>query len=162
LDKPGIRLKLYNYVALIVVVLGVQACGSIELLDGPAKDEPIDGSSSSNAARQDMQKPTILALLDKASVNEQGGNLDGALADVERALRIDPRNAQLWHRMARIRLRQQRLQQATDLALKSNGYATENKALQAENWRLIYSARQRLGDMSGALDALAKARSLEE
>jgi len=99
----------------------------------------------------------VLALLNKAHDQTAAGRLDAAGANLERALRIEPRNPILWQELARIRLNQRQYRQAENLAAKSNALAGGNRYLKAENWRIIGEARNRCGDPKGAQAAFKKA-----
>lgn len=101
--------------------------------------------------------PAVVALLDSAGRQSGSGEYEQAAASLERALAIDPRNAWLWHRLAQVRLKQGRLDQAAGLAAKSNTLATGNLRLISENWRLIAEVRERQGDHAGAQAAAARA-----
>ena len=158
-----------------ILVIGVvafsQGCGTIGgdrddvpsgprvIIDSPATIEETDENARD---RQSMQQPAVLALLTRAERDEQQGKLDAAAANLERALRINSRDAVLWSRLAQLRFRQQRYKQAIDLALKSNGYASSDRHLQASNWRIIHRVRTQLGDYNGAKEALKKAEGLED
>ena len=102
----------------------------------------------------------VLALLDRADHYRSAGDAAGEAATIERALRIDPRNAQLWHRLASTRLEQGQPQQAEQLALKSNALSAGDAALQLRNWRLVAKARWTMNDAAGARAAEKKARAL--
>ena len=106
--------------------------------------------------------PTVLALLDSAQAAAQSGELHNAEAQLERALRIEPRNPVLWHYMAKLRLHQNRLPEAAGLAAKSNTLAGQNRALRADNWRIIAHAKQQQGDEAGAYAAQRKVDSLSK
>ena len=99
----------------------------------------------------------VVALLDSADRYVKAGQLDQAGASLERALRIEPRNAGIWHDLAQIRLHQGQYQQVESLASKSNNLASGNNALQARNWKLIAAARKAAGNPSGAQQAEAQA-----
>lgn len=103
----------------------------------------------------------IVALLDSASEQQRGGRLDGAAAALERALRIAPQNPVIWQRLADVRLKQGRYDQAIQLATKANSFAAEDRFLQARNWRIISQARENKGDKAGAQVAQEQARRLE-
>jgi len=105
---------------------------------------------------------TVLALLDRAQSAAQSGQLHTAESQLERALRIEPRNPVLWHYMAKLRLHQNRLSEAAGLAAKSNTLAGQNRALRADNWRIIAHARQQQGDEAGAYQAQRKVDSLSK
>jgi Tfp pilus assembly protein PilF len=101
-----------------------------------------------------------LALLGKARVAAQEGDLTVAEAQLERALRIEPQNAVLWHYMAKLRLHQGQLSQAAGLAAKSNSLDHGNAQLKADNWRIIAHARYQKGNKAGAREAQQRAEEL--
>ncbi|HRX71344.1 MAG TPA: tetratricopeptide repeat protein [Candidatus Competibacteraceae bacterium] len=118
----------------------------------PAELPPAEITREGNQA--------VVALLDSADKYVKSNQLDKAGAALERALRIEPRNAGIWHDLAQIRLHQGQYQQAETLASKSNNLAGGNRALQARNWKLISVARQASGNKSGAEEAEAQASLL--
>ena len=85
---------------------------------------------------------TVVALLDQASKMEASGNPEKAAATLERALRIEPRNARLWHRLAVIRYQQGQYTQAESLAAKSSTLAQDDWELKQKNAELIERVRQ--------------------
>ena len=93
-------------------------------------------------------------LMETARADAASCNLAGAAASIERALRIEPRNARLWHELARVRLKQEQYAQAENVAARSNSWAGDDRALRAENWRLIAESRRARGDTDGAKAAL--------
>jgi tetratricopeptide (TPR) repeat protein len=103
----------------------------------------------------------VVALLDSAADYVADQEWDKAGAALERALRIEPSNAGIWHDLAQIRLQQRNFQQAASLAAKSNSLARDNNFVQVRNWRLIAVARRALGDEAGADAAEAQALALE-
>jgi len=111
-------------------------------------------------ARLAALNPAIRELLNDANRHSAEGRHDGAAAALERALQIEPQDAALWHRLARTRLDQGRLDLAEALAAKSNSLAAGDPNLQAQNWRVIAKARKKQGDAPGAEDALARAARL--
>jgi predicted Zn-dependent protease len=103
---------------------------------------------------------SVVALLDSADKYVRSNQLDKAGAALERALRIEPRNAGIWHDLAQIRLHQGQYQQAESLANNSSSLAGGNRALQARNWRLMAAARKASGNTAGAEEAEARAAQL--
>ncbi|MCU0807110.1 MAG: tetratricopeptide repeat protein [Candidatus Contendobacter sp.] len=99
----------------------------------------------------------VAALLESADKYVKSKQLDKAGAALERALRIEPRNAGIWHDLAQIRLHQGQYQQAESLASKSNNLAGGNRGLQSRNWKVIASARKVAGNVAGAEEAEARA-----
>jgi len=104
----------------------------------------------------------VVALLDRADDYRQTGDISNEAATIERALRIEPGNAKLWHRLAAARLDQGQPQQAEQLALKSNALAVGDTRLQASNWRLVAKARWSMDDSAGARVAENTARELAD
>jgi tetratricopeptide (TPR) repeat protein len=100
-------------------------------------------------------------LLAEASIQQRNAQPVEAAGLLERALRIEPRNAQIWHRLASVRMTQGQYRQAAALAAKSNSLASHDFPMQARNWRLIADARERLGQHSAAQEALQKAKEFE-
>lgn len=116
------------------------------------------------APRQVRPEPVtsgaVKGLLQKADKQRQAGDRMGAASSLERALRIEPRNAHLWNRLARVRLEQKQFSQAADLAAKSNSLAASDRWLRQDNWRLISQAKRGSGDLDGARAAEQKAAAL--
>ena len=83
---------------------------------------------------------TVLALLGDARSQIHSGDLATAAANLERAIRIDPRNAQLWNQLAHVRLKQQKYSQAASLAAKSSSLSAGNAALLDDNRAIIEQA----------------------
>ena len=106
------------------------------------------------------QPPAVVALLDRAEAQANTGDLDAAAVTLERAIRIDPRNAILWHHLATVRLAEGEAVEAEQLAAKSNSLAAGNHLLQVRNWQLIAQARNHRGDAPGARAAEQRARAL--
>lgn len=89
------------------------------------------------------------------------GEPEAAVAELERALRIQPGNPRLWQRMAAVRLELNQADQAEALARKSNRLAADNPAIQSVNWRLIAEARRLRDDQPGYEAAMYRARELQ-
>ena len=104
---------------------------------------------------------SVSVLLGAALKQQANGDFDAAVATLERAVRIDSRNALAWHQLANLRYKQKNWEQAAQLALKSNSFAGADKALQARNWRLIADAKNIQGDNRAAETARQRASELE-
>ena len=133
--------------------------------DSPGKPPPSTiqppRQPGPNTAAVVSQPPAVLALLDQAEQQANAGELESAAASLERAIRIDPRNAILWHHLATVRLSQGESAQAEQLAVKSNSFATGSPAQQARNWQLIAQARREQNNPGGAAAAEKRARELD-
>lgn len=103
--------------------------------------------------------PPVGALVSAADQNSRSGNLDSAVAAIERAIRIEPRNAALFYKLAELRLKQSKPRLAEDLAKKSALLASRDTRLKRQSWLLIANARVMQQDFVGARAARAKAAS---
>ena len=103
--------------------------------------------------------PVVGALVSAANQNSKAGDLDSAAASIERAIRIEPRNATLFYKLALLRLQQSKPRLAEDLAKKSALLASTNSTLKRHCWLLIAHAREIQQDFAGAKEARAKADS---
>jgi tetratricopeptide (TPR) repeat protein len=125
--------------------------------------QAADPGSRVVLARPTPVRPIAVAqLLDTASRQQRAGQHTAAASTLERALRIAPKDAQLWHELASVRLAQGRWLLAEQMAAKSNNLAGNDRQLIADNWQLIANARQSRGDTAGALRAREQARQASE
>ncbi len=103
--------------------------------------------------------PVVSALVSAANQNTHAGDLDSAATSIERAIRIEPRNATLFYKLALLRLKQSKPRLAEDLAKKSASLTATDNTLKKHCWLLIAHAREIQQDFSGARAARAKANS---
>ena len=103
--------------------------------------------------------PAAAALVANADKNLQQGNLQGAIINVERALRIEPRNAMLTYKLATLRYKESKTRLAEDLAKKAALLAGGDVELKKRSWTLIARIRRQQQDLEGARQALQKAES---
>jgi len=103
----------------------------------------------------------VVSLMEQASQARADGKLDVAAANLERAVRIEPRNYFVWSALASVYLAQGQAEQAERVAQKSNSLARGNPHVELVNWRLIANCRQAQGDATGALQAQAEADEVE-
>lgn len=97
--------------------------------------------------------PAVLALLAQARDELAAGRPELAVAALETALNIEPRNPFVWQQLASTHLAQHLPDQAEHKAQRSTSFARGNPWIEAENWRLIATARQERGDLAGARQA---------
>ncbi len=159
----------------LVLITLLSACSSAPqrpmppVIDGSHAGTPGEPASAPvPAAPERVEMPptvarggAVVALLDRADDYRRAGDSSNEAATIERALRIEPRNARLWHRLAAVRLAQGQSQQAEQLALKSNSLSGNDTRLQASNWRLVARARWSMDDSAGAREAEQRASQLE-
>ena len=101
--------------------------------------------------------PAVGSLVMAANENSQGGNLDSAVASIERAIRIEPRNATLYYKLAVLRLQQSKPRLAEDIARKAALLAVNDNPLKKHSWLLVAKAREQQKNIEGANKAKAEA-----
>lgn len=145
----------------------VTAPSGAQAQTSPVQGDVVPGTELPAAAEPAPLPPAsgnraVIALLDRAQMDAGAGRPDAASATLERALRIEPRNARLWHELAQLRLAQGQYAQALALAQKSNSFAGAQRQLQAMNWRVIGQARIAQGNADAGQKALSRAQELEQ
>ena len=126
------------------------------------EDEPAgDYADTRTRASSPLPGRAVLALLSEADQHTQSGDNGAAAAIIERALRLEPKNALLWHKLGLIKLKEKNYQQAINVARKSNSLAGGNVQLQVDNWQLIADANEAAGQFGEARKAREKATQLQ-
>ncbi|MDZ7736098.1 MAG: tetratricopeptide repeat protein [Gammaproteobacteria bacterium] len=137
----------------------------IETLPPPGKQDMKELEAPVQAPPEPAEQPqassAVVALLETAREQAAAGDDEQAAAHLERALRIEPKNPWLWHRLGVLRLQQGDYQAAIDLANKSNALAAGNRRLMAGNWELLARAYTALGRDAEAERARRNARELQ-
>lgn len=140
------------------------AVGAVVVDPLPEPEPPPPPAAPPEPAPAPEPAPTAPAALALAAQSEQAraeGNLRLAGQQLERALRIAPRDAGLWNRLAQVRLEQQEFQQAERMAERSLQIGAGDRELSLSNWRIIARAREALGDTEGARRAREEVQRLE-
>ncbi len=101
----------------------------------------------------------VKALLLRAKVDIIAARYADGASRLERAIRIEPRNAEVWHQLARINYKQGKHTSSITMAQKSNRYTAVNSALEKENWSLIKQASKAVGDIKTLKKAIQYERS---
>lgn len=144
---------------LLLVACSSQANRPESLIPVEERFVPAEGITDTPAYSGDNVQPTVIAsLIDESRNHAAAGNTDKAIASVERALRIEPGNAMLWHQFAQLRLQQSNWQQAIALARKSNALASDDRQLKSLNWSVMATAYEKLGDKEKAEEARRQQR----
>lgn len=127
----------------------------------PDAPDPIP----SKVDEPESKNQAVIALVKESETLQADGDFSKAGSQLERALRIEPRNPWLVYRLATIRLEQGEAKQAEAFARKSirlaelsNFHAYTKRKLKYQNWQLIADARRQLGDGSGAREAQSRSR----
>jgi hypothetical protein len=101
--------------------------------------------------------PVANALVIAANQNTQKGDIQSATTTIERAIRIEPRNATLYYQLAVLRLKESKPTLAEDLAKKCLLLASNDTRLKKHSWLLIAEAREMQKDFDGSKEAKDKA-----
>ena len=121
--------------------------------------------SNGSLERQTIQKnnrtavsPVVKKMLQQAEQARARQDWSQSEVYLERALRISPKSALVWHRMSLLKLEQNKNNQAIQFASKSNTLARNDNALRRRNWSVIAEANTALGRPLKAVEARRKAQ----
>lgn len=103
----------------------------------------------------------VMALMLRAKLDMLAGRSEVAIEKLERGLRIQPRNPDLWNKLAEAHFHGRNYTQAIAMAKKSISL-TDNKQrrLLKSNWHLIAKAHQKMGNMNAMKSAMRAESSL--
>ena len=101
--------------------------------------------------------PAVSALALTANQSSVSGDIDSATTTIERAIRIEPRNATLYYKLALLKLKQSKPRLAEELAKKAALLASNDTLMKKHSWLLVARAREVQGDLKGAKGARDKA-----
>ncbi|WP_435104015.1 tetratricopeptide repeat protein [Arhodomonas sp. AD133] len=155
-----------NQLLVALLPLFLSACATVAPPPGDSDrqtvPEPTEPAPARPPESETVEVPaSVRALVREAEAASSAGRNDEAAAKLERALRVAPRNAVIWQNLAVVRYRQDRCDEAINLAQRSNDLGERDRGLQATNWRLIAACRKFQGDSAGAREADARARRLD-
>lgn len=156
--------RLASYSLLILLSLMLFACGSKKkpTVDEPEMVVPEVVSTPQAVINHAVGNPAVMAIWERAEAARKAQDLEGAIAHLERAIRIDANDAVIWTRMAELRLLQGKYIPAENIAIKSNRLnADANRLLAYRNWLIIANAREQAGDAQGAQQAYSTARTYQ-
>lgn len=126
-----------NRKVFLPVISGLILSGLLAACSGLSEKEESRVKISSE---QSTHRATD-SLLAQADTQEQEKQWERAAAFLERALRIEPRNGFLWHRLARVRMYQGQYSLAENLIQKSNALAGDDQDLLQKNQQLLEQLR---------------------
>lgn len=154
------RLTILTVAGLALLTAG---CASQYPAPAPTPSEPPAEDASTPApgaeaeappppaprARSDTEAPTV-ALLRQSSRAADSGDLAGAIAYVERAIRLNSRDAALWLELASLQLRAGRPATAEQLAHKAIALAGSRDDQERQGWLLVADAKEAQGEQEEA------------
>ncbi|WP_420426710.1 tetratricopeptide repeat protein [Algiphilus sp.] len=129
----------------------------VAIYQPPATEQPESLTERHPRSLSEVSGPAVVSLVQQADQAAREARYETAIAVLERALRIEPRNAFVWARLAEVRLQAGEAQQAAATADRANSLARGNPYLEARNWRTLADARRQQGDAQGAQLARQKA-----
>ncbi|EXJ09307.1 MULTISPECIES: tetratricopeptide repeat protein [Nitrincola] len=151
--------------------LGVTLPGEIPVVrmqrDLPPADEvwqPVTPQQSapapsvpSSSAPSVPENTAVVALLEAARSDTNSGDLRGAQSRLERALRISPREPDVYYELAEVKRQFGQFLDAEQVALRGVGVAEGQPAQLRKLWILISQIRTEAGDLAGAEEARERA-----
>lgn len=162
------KIKWMPVMGLTSIAFLLNACGGSASVkeDAPTLSPTVQSPAKTNTPEQpSVAEPTdkaaVSVLWEQAEQARKSGDVDGALAQLEQAVKIQPKSPVLWSRMAELKLKQRQYVSAENIAAKSNQLvAGRNKVLEYRNWLIIAKARDANGDYAGSAEASARAKAL--
>ncbi|MBP0049743.1 tetratricopeptide repeat protein [Marinobacterium sp. AK62] len=124
-----------------------------------AREEAQPAPQAAAPVPAQPQSPAVVALLETARQDSSSGDLRTAQSRLERALRIAPRDPEVYIQLADVQRRQGQFLQAEQVALKGVSVAAGQAPVLKRLWRLIADIRQEGGNSQGAQEARRKAES---
>jgi len=170
---PLIKSTFYGFI-LALASLALLSCAqprsadSWDPLQPPASPDAVREPATEAAPASGLSRSTdqlsapVADLIGRADDAIQQQHWAEASALLERALRINPKQAEAWTRMAVVNLGSNHPQQSIQMAQKSNRHAGASRSLMAYNWLLISRAYEQLGLSDKARQALDKSRRLQD
>ena len=122
---------------------------SAEAPDAPA---PPGAEPPGTSAPRSSPDQATLALLNQSERAAASGAIDEALAYAERAVRIDPRRADLWTRLAELELANRDPDTAIRYARKAISLAGSRVDWTRDAWLVIADAKDALGESAEAAE----------
>ncbi len=116
-----------------------------------AVESPLQPASTAS------QNAAVVALLDSARQDTSSGDLRAAQNRLERALRIAPRDPQVYYQLADVQRRLGQFMQAEQVALKGVNVAGGQPVQLRRLWSLVALIRSEAGDSAGARQAQQEA-----
>lgn len=120
-----------------------------------ASKKPLLNSSNPTSTKPtfDSSSPAVKTLMNSARADIAIGRSRSAISKLERGLRIEPQNGQLWHMLAKAHYSNSAYLHSISIAKKSNSN-TNDPVLINQNWQLIKKAGERSGNASAIKEAL--------
>lgn len=150
-------MKFFFRIVYFLLAVTLAAC------QAPPQQAPSTWSSPSGEVKPGPKTTkAVLALIRKARQASKDGKLAKAESHIERALRIEPRNASLWLYMSKLRLYASKLPDAIQLAKKAMALGQSDDKLRMDAWLVIAHAYLAEGKREQAEYAQEQARKFDK
>ena len=128
------------FVLLSVILLGLSACADMPVNSSAEPTSGDVGSVPTEEGESDIESGSAEAvreLVANSRTSSASGDYARALADIERAIRIEPRNPYLWIELGKIHLSRNDPRQAATFARKAMSVAGSDDPARAAAQRLL-------------------------
>ena len=148
---------------ILLLLLALVSCSSVSeqtRWDPLLKQTPADTTGLDRTLGQ--LSPAVQRLIQQADLAIANNDWVNAISTLERALRINPKQAETWSRLSVANFGKQQYQQAIQMARRSNSHILNNNELKAYNWLMISRAYEQLGDMEQSRQAVLTSQQLKQ
>jgi cytochrome c-type biogenesis protein CcmH/NrfG len=140
----------FRMLLILAAALALGACTAQRTVapskyPAPPKKTPELGARPAPGPSPDASHGIVSDLKHQAEAQMASGREDLAFLTLERAVRINPNDSTLWNMLAQIQLERGNLDQAEQLARKSNLLAGKDRGLRRRNWGIIAQALEKKG-----------------
>ena len=120
----------------------------------PSRSSTVTGTASETSS-------AVMALMLRAKLDMLAGRSEVAIEKLERGLRIQPNNPDLWNKLAEAHFHGKNYRQAIAMAKKSMTLTHKsNRRLLKSNWHLVAKANQKMGNMEAMKSAMRAENSV--
>ncbi|MCW8853181.1 MAG: hypothetical protein OQK72_00650 [Gammaproteobacteria bacterium] len=159
--EKNIRIKSLLFIFILSGLLAACSLSKDTEVWDPLVDESQPVSQGIERSLTNIS-PAIASLLQKADESIEKQQWQQAISSLERALRINGKQAEVWTRLAVVYLGQYNPQQSIHMAKRSNSYSRNNPSLQAYNWLLMARAYTLMQRQDLADEAAQKSQQLQQ
>ncbi|MFW2374758.1 MAG: hypothetical protein ACN4GM_16665 [Gammaproteobacteria bacterium] len=149
-----------GFVSLALLALISCSTGSQQPRWDPLGETAVDPTGLDRSLNE--ISPAVQRLIQQADQAIDNQDWLNAIATLERALRINPKQAETWSRLSVANYGNQQYQQAIQMARRSNSHIMNNNELKAYNWLMMARAYEQLGDMEQSTQAAATSQQLQQ
>ena len=122
-------------------------------------EKPLDEQLKAPEVAVTKQSPATVALLNTANYQTSNGSLRAAQSSLERALRISPKDPEVYQSLGEVHRRLGEYVQAEQMTLKGIALASGQSSKLRRLWSALAKIRSESGDAAGANIAFKKSQS---